>query len=159
MKILLDIDGVMIPSNSWKRPEILNDGFPDFSNTAVRALNKIIDKTHAKIILTTSHKSNYSINQWVNIFENRGIQINSIEKLPDNVNHQSRKNEVFDWFERVYKLQYNYDFVIIDDDKSLNDLPKKLKERLVLTSGIIGLTTEQADEIIRFAEEHNYCIL
>lgn len=77
--------------------------------------------------------------------------------MPDNINHQSRKNEVFDWFERAYKLQCNYDFIIIDDDKSLNDLPQKLKERLVLTSGMIGLTIEQADEIIKFAGEHNYC--
>lgn len=27
MLILLDIDGVMVPANSWKRPEFLADGF------------------------------------------------------------------------------------------------------------------------------------
>jgi hypothetical protein len=27
MLILLDIDGVMTSANSWKRPELLSDGF------------------------------------------------------------------------------------------------------------------------------------
>ena len=31
MIILLDIDGVMVAGNSWKKPEFLSDGFPAFS--------------------------------------------------------------------------------------------------------------------------------
>jgi len=31
MFLLLDIDGVMVPANSWRRPEILADGFVEFN--------------------------------------------------------------------------------------------------------------------------------
>ena len=64
MIILLDIDGVMVPASSWKTPEFLNDGFPNFSPRAINSLNKIISKTNASILLTTSHKSKYPIASW-----------------------------------------------------------------------------------------------
>ena len=67
MYVLLDLDGVMIPANAWKRPEILADNFPAFSAKAVKALNDILIATNAEIILTTSHKANYTINQWMEI--------------------------------------------------------------------------------------------
>ena len=31
MLVLLDIDGVMVPANSWKKPEFMDDGFPMFN--------------------------------------------------------------------------------------------------------------------------------
>jgi hypothetical protein len=34
------------------------------------------------------------------------------------------------------------DFIIIDDDKSLNELPGFLKKRLIQTSSTFGLTEE-----------------
>ena len=37
----------------------------------------------------------------------------------------------------------------IDDDKSLNALPKFLKNNLVLTSSLVGLTEFHVDEINR----------
>ncbi|MNE99925.1 hypothetical protein D3C80_1986720 [compost metagenome] len=45
-------------------------------------------------------------------------------------------------------MGFQKDFVIIDDDKSLNILPKEIKDRLVLTSGSVGLTNELADQAI-----------
>jgi hypothetical protein len=36
-------------------------------------------------------------------------------------------------------------FIIIDDDKSLNLLPEFLKEKLILTSATVGLTNYLAD--------------
>jgi hypothetical protein len=42
----------------------------------------------------------------------------------------------------------NEEFVIIDDDKSLNALPTFLKNKLILTSPLIGLTENHLDEII-----------
>ena len=67
MLILLDIDGVMVPAKSWKRPEFLNDGFFAFSSDATSALQKIISETSADILLTTSHKSKYTIQEWKNV--------------------------------------------------------------------------------------------
>ncbi|MGB7394157.1 MAG: HAD domain-containing protein [Pricia sp.] len=63
MLILLDIDGVMVPATSWKRPEFENDEFPKFSKRAILSLQKIISETGADILLTTSHKSSYNLKE------------------------------------------------------------------------------------------------
>jgi hypothetical protein len=149
MLILLDIDGVMVPANSWKKPEFLNDGFPAFSYKATQALQRIISETGADILLTTSHKSTYSIEEWKDIFVKREIQFNKINCLSENINHLSRKEEIFNWFNEnsIYEQ-----FIIIDDDKSLNALPKLLKKRLIQTSASVGLTDELANEAILIIE-------
>ena len=153
MLILLDIDGVMVPANSWKRPEILEDNFMNFSIQATKALEKIISSTSADILLTTSHKDSFSLNQWKKIFENRNINIRKIGKLPKNINNLNRKDEVLDWFTSNNIAQ---NFIIIDDDKSLNSLPGFLKNRLVQTSATVGLTDFLADEAIRKLREQEY---
>ncbi|WP_442588598.1 HAD domain-containing protein [Pedobacter sp. AW31-3R] len=146
MLILLDIDGVMVPEKSWKRPEFLNDGFPVFSTTSIHALQKIIFKTGATILLTTSHKSTYSIPEWFNIFNLRGIHVIKIERLTTNELNLNRRDEILNWYTSKYHLGEK--FVIIDDDKSLNNLHGHLRENLVLTSPLVGLTNELADRAI-----------
>ncbi|WP_240622631.1 HAD domain-containing protein [Flavobacterium crocinum] len=147
---MLDIDGVMVPANSWKRPEFLNDGFPAFSSKATCALQRIIAETSADILLTTSHKSKYSISEWNEIFKLRGINVNDIARLSENLTHLSRKEEILNW----YNIKNNPEnFVIIDDDKSLNGLTPFLKSKLVLTSPMVGLTDELASEAISILKE------
>ena len=141
MLLYLDIDGVMVPANSWKRPEILSDGFPRFNGRAVDALNSILIATGATIVLTTSHKHIYSIAEWRKIFQNRNIKYSQITRLPDDKNYLNRKEELLVHFNK-HSLGEN--FVIIDDDKSLNGLPFNLKDRLIQTSSGIGLTDELA---------------
>jgi hypothetical protein len=145
MIILLDIDGVMVTGNSWKRPEFLNDGFPAFSTKACNALQKIISETSADILLTTSHKSNYSIEEWKNIFNLRGIKFKNIYSLPPNKTYLNRKEEIMNWVNSFNDLP---EFVIIDDDKSLNGLPEFIKNKLIQTNASIGLTIELIDEAL-----------
>jgi hypothetical protein len=137
MLIFLDIDGVMAPAKSWQRPDILADGFVDFSSKAVRVLqNVLVQNADTTIILTTSHKSRFSLSQWKIIFERRGLKVNKIQSLNDNTDFQSRKVEILNWFD---SNDIHEDFIIIDDDKSLNDLPTFYKDRLILTSSLVGL--------------------
>ena len=143
MLLFLDIDGVMVPAKGWKSPELLNDGFPEFSSKATIALQLLISDNDT-IMLTTSHKTNFSIEEWKNIFRNRGIHTNKIERLPENIDNLNRKDEIVNWF-NVNNV--DEDFVIIDDDKSLNELPYFLKENLVQTSPYIGLTEEHSEAI------------
>jgi len=155
MLILLDIDGVMVPANSWKRPEFLNDGFPAFSYRATQALQKIISETSADILLTTSHKSNYTIEEWESIFDKRGLKINKINRLTENTNHLSRKEEIMNWFN---SNNIHPEIIIIDDDKSLNVLPEFLKVRLVQTSASVGLTEELANDALKIIKEKIYSL-
>ena len=137
MLIFLDIDGVMAPAKSWQRPDILEDGFVDFSSKAVRVLQDVLaQNADTTIVLTTSHKSRFSLSQWKLIFERRGLRVNKIQSLNDNTDFQSRKVEILNWFD---SNDIDEDFIIIDDDKSLNDLPTFYKDRLILTSSLVGL--------------------
>ncbi|OYU96271.1 MAG: hypothetical protein CFE21_07660 [Bacteroidetes bacterium B1(2017)] len=148
MRILLDIDGVMVPAKSWKSVEKLEDGFACFNITAATLLQKIISETGATIVLTTSHKSLYSIVEWKNIFSRRGVYAN-FDKLADNGLRLSRKDEILSWLK---KNNSNEKFVILDDDTSLNDLPIEVKSKLVLTSPYIGLNIEKADFAIKILQ-------
>lgn len=143
MLFFLDIDGVMVPAKGWKSPELLSDGFPAFSSRAITALrNSISDED--TIMLTSSHKSRFSFEEWKDIFKSRGISIKKIQTLPENIHHLSRKDEIVNWF---YANDWNENFVIIDDDKSLNELPGFIKENLVQTSPYIGLTEDHVEVI------------
>lgn len=143
---MLDIDGVMVPANSWKKPEFHEDGFAVFSSRSVRALQKIISETGASILLTTSHKSKYNLAQWRGIFRSRDIKAKHIGRLSSDSLMTSRKDEILSW----YKSRQNpaEEYVIIDDDKLLNELPSNIKSNLVLTSSSVGLTEELAENAI-----------
>ena len=143
MLFFLDIDGVMVPAKGWKSPDFLNDGFPAFSNKATRTLQSLISEEDT-VMLTTSHKSKFSIEEWKHIFKKRGINIEKIKSLPENFNNLSRKDEIVNWL-NVNNVEGN--FVIIDDDKSLNELPDFLKGKLIQTSPYIGLTEEHLEII------------
>lgn len=153
MLLYLDIDGVMVPANSWRKPEILEDGFPEFSSKAARSLNRIISNSSADIVLTTSHKHKYTLNEWNNIFRRRNINVNKISRLPKNTRHLNRKEELMHWFNGNKR---GNDFLIIDDDKSLNGLPEYLKNNLIQTSGSVGLTEYLADEAIEKIEKSKF---
>ncbi len=144
MTIFLDIDGVLVPAKSWKSPELMDDGFPSFSNKSISVLKQVIDKS-TTIMLTTSHKYRFSIDEWKMIFLKRGIQLNNVGRLPENTTFLSRRDEIVNWF---LNNDLQDDFIIIDDDKSLNDLPPDLKEKFVLTSPMIGLSERNLEEII-----------
>lgn len=140
MLLLLDIDGVMVQAASWKKVNHLEDGFFEFLPNAVNNLREILSETGASIVLTTSHKSSYSIIEWERIFATRGIQA-KIEKLNDNVESLSRKDEILNW---ISQSKPALDFVIIDDDQSLHDLPRNIKDLVIFTKPLVGLTKDNA---------------
>src|SRR6185437_3046142 len=102
MLILLDIDGVLVPANSWKQPEFLDDGFPVFNLRAVKALQRILSETDASVLLTTSHKTRYDIPQWENLLKTRGIKPKKIHRLASDSLQISRKEEILDWYENQH---------------------------------------------------------
>lgn len=142
--ILLDFDGVMIPSKPWKPVTLMSDGFYEFSNSAINNLNMIVEETGAEIILITSHKTSYPNSEWVKMFKMRGI-LGNVSRLDENLIHSKRLNEVLNWF----NLNSDSKFVILDDDKSLNDLPGTIKNNLVLCDSGLGLTNEKTKLAIK----------
>lgn len=146
VKLLLDIDGVMILAKPWQSYQLDTDGFGVFHKMAVANLNKLIaSNKDIEIVLTTSHKHSFTIHQWESIFLNRGILPVQISRLDSNSLLMSRKEEIEIW------IQNNPDekFIVIDDDKSLNSMDLSFKQNhLVLTSPLIGLNEIATDEAI-----------
>jgi len=140
--LLLDIDGVMVPAKGWLSLPIAEDGFVKFTDKAILNLKRIIYETNAAIVLTTSHRSRYSVPQWKDIFSLRGIEA-LIFKLEDS--KLSKKEDIL----KFIKDNQPENYVIVDDDTFLNDLPKTIKERLVLTRPMIGLNEEITDSILK----------
>ncbi len=138
MKFFLDIDGVMVHANPHKSVELEEDGFYKFNQTAVDVLNTVIDPKD-ELILSTSHRFRYDISDWKNIFQKRGVYLNNISILNIPAQHKNtRKSEIMDWI-TACNLSPD-EVIIVDDDKSLNDLPNDFKKRLVLTNSYTGLT-------------------
>jgi hypothetical protein len=123
MLFFLDIDGVMVPAKSWKAPECLHDGFPAFSARASHTLQQMLGEEDT-VMLTTSHKANYSIAVWKQMFKLRGIDIKNMAALPESNHAVSRGEEIMNWFLANHVQE---DFIIIDDDNSLHALPHFLK--------------------------------
>ena len=149
MYILLDIDGVMIPIKSWKSVELLEDNFLTFNSIAVSNINRMIIETNATIILTSSHKSLFNLEQWNKIFYVRGIDT-VIGKLEDNIHFLTRKEEILKWLHKNSKENV----VIIDDDKSLNSLPLHLKNKWVPIDSMIGLTEKNTSDAINILKNN-----
>jgi diphthamide synthase subunit DPH2 len=137
MKFFLDIDGVLVHANPHKPVDLEADGFYKFNTVAVRILQSVLYETKDEVILSTSHRFKYPIDQWKEIFMSRGLKIKYISIIQTSHTSLSRRVEIEQWI-HANSISSN-DLVIIDDDKSLNDLPKFLKERLVLTNPYTGL--------------------
>lgn len=144
MLLLLDIDGVMVHASPWKKIDSLDDGFYEFMPRAVEGLRRIISETGASVVLTSSHKSRFSLPEWKKIFTKRGIEAN-ILKLEDNPQFLSRKDEILRW--KLNNAQFE-DYAILDDDSSLHDLPASIKQRVVFTQGFVGLKDENVNNAI-----------
>ena len=153
MTILLDIDGVLVTTPSWKAAEQLPDGFLKFNDRASRNLARLIDATNASIVLTTTHRISFTVDKWKELFRARGIHVESIKKLNEvtSVNGMSRRSvEIKEW---VDKQDKNEKFVIIDDDLSINNLPAEIKKKCVLTKSLIGLDEDGVDKALNILSE------
>ena len=140
--ILLDIDGVLVTTPAWRVTEQLADGFLKFNDKAAKNLARIINETKAAIVLTTTHRINYSNEEWKVILRDRGINPSSISKLNDIATWDKmadRATEIEEWVNRQVEHE---NFVIIDDDLSIHGLPESIKEKCVMTRPLIGLDDE-----------------
>lgn len=152
MTILLDIDGVLVTTPSWRSTEILADGFMKFNEKAAANLQRLVAETKADIILTTTHRVSYSIDTWKDIFKQRGILGNAISKINNKNSVRDmldRATEIKDWYD---KIGDQYNFVVVDDDLSLNGLPAVLKSRCVITKPLIGLDEEATAKALKILQ-------
>ncbi len=131
MKIIfLDIDGVL-NSDSWLHlKENREKPFPfnQFEPRLVKLFNRIIKETQAKVVLISTWRLNYSLEEMRGIFQQVGIVCNLIDQTPDlttDNDYVLRGNEILKWCKDNIELLnvrrvLNYkNFVIIDDHDNM----------------------------------------
>jgi len=148
MKILLDIDGVLVTTPSWRPVPILTDGFMEFNSIAARNLATLTERTSATIVLASTHRISYTSDQWMKLFRNRGIVSKEIEKI-NNITAveqiADRATELNDWVSN----NRNQSYIIIDDDLSIHRLPEHIQTRWIKTKPLIGFNDECLEQALR----------
>jgi hypothetical protein len=142
--LFLDLDGVLITTPSWRKDEMDTDGYSKFNSKCVENLNTLLQTQYFEIWLSSSRRKNKTEQEFNKIFSLRGILENITGFLPIPKERISRKDEI----ETFIKENRITDFLILDDDKSLNGLEENLKQNLVLTKNLSGFNKEKLTEAI-----------
>lgn len=140
--MILDLDGVLITNPSWKADRIDSDGYSEFNTSCVENLNRLLTLVEFDIWLSSTRRTVKTLTEFNLIFKNRGIKKEIFGFLPEYADCINRKEEILK-FIAEFKVS---DFLIIDDDKSLNGLECEIKERLILTELMKGFNLERLNE-------------
>ena len=145
MKIIfLDIDGVLntsstLPNNSVSSSEILN---PRIETALIEKVNKIVEKTGAEVVLSSSWRCGYNLKQIEKLFKERGARFDLNNKTPVLV--YERDQEIRQWLSNNVVES----FVILDDMASAGN---GFEDNFILISdGLTDANMEQAINILRF---------
>lgn len=133
----------------------MEDGFLKFDPIAEYELKQILLATHAGIVLTSTHRISFSVDRWIQIFDQRGFHITSLVKInnkTDLFEMRNRAEEINEWI----NLQApNLNYVIIDDDSSIHGLAPSIKNRWVQTSPHLGFNAEASTKALKILSEHS----
>jgi len=143
-KILLDLDGVLITTPSWKPDNLHEDGYSDFNREAVQNLNILLSEVDAELWLSSTRRLGKTLEEFNLIFSNRNIQQSIKGFLPAGTLGENRLIEV----EAFLDHEFPKNFLILDDDTSLNELEDYRKKFWVKTDRLIGFNEEKLREAL-----------
>ena len=149
--LILDLDGVLITTPTWKADEMDSDGYSKFNNDCVENLNELLTIEDYDIWLSSTRRIVKTLDEFNLIFAHRKIKKPISGFLPEYEECKNRREEV----ERFINDSEIKEFLIIDDDKSLNGILKGYKEQLVLTELIKGFDGERLEFAKEKIKEHN----
>ncbi|WP_338815603.1 HAD domain-containing protein (plasmid) [Bernardetia sp. Wsw4-3y2] len=145
--IILDLDGVLITTPTWKADEMDFDGYSVFNKKCVENFNKLTEDLECELWLSSTRRMNKTLQEFREIFINRNIKTEIKGFLPNGDYQISRRKEI----EAFLSHEPINNFLILDDDSSLHNLDEKYKKYWVQTSLLVGFNSEklkQAQEII-----------
>ena len=139
--LLLDLDGVLITTPPWKADEIHTDGYSAFNINCVNNLNVLLTELDFDIWLSSTRRTQKTITEFNRIFTNRGIIKPITGFVPVFQDCKNRIEELMRFLDenKISK------FLIIDDDKSLNNLPDNMKQSLISTELLKGFDIEKLE--------------
>jgi len=148
MKILfLDVDGVLINRKvlmakhaaAKLTPDVRVFDYPD--SVCVKLVNEILEKTGAKIVVSSCWRIGRTTEELVTLFESWGITPGAVIDRTINNWDWVRGQEIQEWLDRHPEVE---SFVIVDDDSDM----AHLLPRLVKTKFEPGLQRVDADKAI-----------
>jgi hypothetical protein len=146
--IFLDIDGVLVTPASMMRRNIAgNSSVPD----SVHALNHLLVETGALLVVTSTWRLEYSLDELSDLFQAWGIQA-GIQGITPSAS--SRSEEIHAWLDEFSRFTPVDAFVILDDMEDMGDL----SSHLICTESKVGLTmrhAEQARDLLTMRSESN----
>lgn len=176
MKIIfLDIDGVMNSELFYKdkhqhvRYKERNDDAPkgswDIDPRCIDLLNHIVDKTNAKVVISSSWRSSYSINELQELFKYCEFEGEIVGKTPHLVFRSNmeytysipRGCEIKAWLElnkdKLGDKMSRIKYVILDDD---SDMLYWQRHNYFKVDGYTGLTPNLSYVVINFLNNIQY---
>ena len=145
---MLDIDGVINTTAPWKADELAADGYSKFNKQAIANLNYITCAVEAELWISSSRRTTKPIGELQEIFKDRGIEKQINGYLPT-VDVRTRCELVMNFIRERGIMN----FLIIDDDQSLQDLPASAQNFWIAALPMKGLTKEQALAAIEKTKE------
>lgn len=144
MKIIfLDIDGVLVTSRHMVQSKKYFGH--EFDPECVRSLQEILEKTEAKIVVSSSWREGRTLKQLQSIFEINGIK--NVVGMTPIIEGAIRGKEIKEYLNRTLNIGLEVDrFVIIDDEEEMGELD----DHLVETRFETGITRAVADKVIHF---------
>jgi hypothetical protein len=137
--LILDLDGVLITTPSWKADDMHADGYSDFNKNCVDNLNKLLLIENFEIWLSSTRRTKKTLKEFNQIFNNRNVRNEIKGFLPIYSSAKNRKEEI-----ELFISQENItNYIIIDDDKSLNGLENEIKSKLIITELMKGFNQEK----------------
>jgi hypothetical protein len=147
--LILDLDGVLITTPTWKKDVMHADGYSDFNESCVMNLNQLLANYPITIFLSSTRRTVKTLDEFNAIFQNRSIK-QKIEGFLPLYENKTRKGEL----EQFVADKGLKDFIIIDDDKSTLGLPVEIKQKLVHTNLLDGFTEEKLEEAIQIIQNN-----
>jgi hypothetical protein len=141
--LILDIDGVLITTPPWKPDSVHADGYSDFNEKCVANLNQLLSTAQFEIWLSSTRRTVKTLDEFNQIFSNRLIKQEIVGFLPASDISTRRKDEV----EAFIRSRQLTDFLVLDDDSSLNDFSHP--EKAVVTRLTIGFDEEKLEEAVK----------
>lgn len=141
--IILDLDGVLITTPSWQPDTMHEDGYSDFDQQSKANFNVLLDDVQAEIWLSSSRRLAKTLSEWNQIFVNRKIHRELTGLMPVSPNRSNRCEEIEAFL--TYSSAVS-NFLILDDDASLEDSPAHMKKFWVRTYPLIGFSYNKLEE-------------
>lgn len=150
MKVLfLDIDGVL-NSEEWalkKYQEGITGALQsEFDVEAVRHLNSIIEKSQAKVVISSSWRLIHELEYIVEMLRKFGFKGDVIGKTPRSKMSGWRGNDIRRWLNEHPEV---HRFAILDDDSDM----RGVEDHFVQTSWMKGLQEEHVPKVLALLED------